>query len=185
MTLQAQLYTVDTFEQFIAQPENKGRRYELVHGTVVEKPMPTEEHGLIVARLVMWLMSFVEEHSLGRVVVETAYRRDDDALNRRIPDLSFTSKARLLPLTKKGAVPQMPDLAVEVKSPDDTYSEMREKANYYLNGGTKLVWLVFPNVQRIEAHATGGKVTTYEVSDTVSGGDVLPGFKLDVGKVFE
>ena len=43
MTTQEKLYTVDEFEQIIAQPENSERLLELVNGEIVEK-MPTEEH---------------------------------------------------------------------------------------------------------------------------------------------
>ncbi|MEM6283532.1 MAG: Uma2 family endonuclease [Chloroflexota bacterium] len=183
MTLQAKFHTVTDFEQFIAQPENRDRRFELIHGTIVEKSMPTEEHGLIVARLVAWLLAFVEANGLGRVVVETAYRKDADTLNRRILDISFTNTERAGPVVKRGAVPQMPDLAIEVKSPDDTYAEMREKASYYLNSGVNAVWLIFPDVQRIEVYSGEG-VTVHEVTDTLHGGDVLPNFSLTISKLF-
>ena len=77
----------------------------------------------------------------------------------------------------------MPDLAVEIKSPDDTYKGMREKARYYLSKGTVLVWLVFPEKQLVEAYTLTDE-QIFNVNDTLSGGDVLPNFSLAVSQVF-
>ncbi|MEL6270443.1 MAG: Uma2 family endonuclease [Chloroflexota bacterium] len=183
--IETQLYTVERFEVYLRADENRARRLELVHGTVVEKPMPTEEHGLIVANMVFLLKLFLRGKNMGRVVVETAYRASADALNRRIPDLSYTANDDARPLTTQGAVPRMPDLAVEVKSPDDSYAEIREKATYYLNNGVKLVWLVYPDGRRVEVFAAGAEAVTLEAENTLTGGDVLPGFQTKVSAIFE
>ena len=79
----------------------------------------------------------------------------------------------------------MPDLAVEVKSPDDSYAEIREKATYYLNNGVKLVWLVYPDGRRVEVFAAGAEAVTLEAENTLTGGDVLPGFQTKVSAIFE
>ena len=48
----------------------------------------------------------------------------------RLPDVSFIAGER--PVVKKGSIPQMPDLAVEVQSPDDSPADMRAEAAFYL-----------------------------------------------------
>ncbi|MEO8393156.1 MAG: Uma2 family endonuclease [Chloroflexota bacterium] len=50
MAIQKQLYTIEDFEQFITQPENRDRRFELINGEIVEK-MPTESHGIIAGNI--------------------------------------------------------------------------------------------------------------------------------------
>ncbi|MCK6580553.1 MAG: Uma2 family endonuclease [Anaerolineae bacterium] len=45
MTDRERLYTAEEFEQFIRTPENRARRLELIEGEIVERAMPTEEHG--------------------------------------------------------------------------------------------------------------------------------------------
>src|SRR5262249_48321654 len=127
------LYSVEEFDKFIAQPENRDRLFELIQGEIVEK-MPTEEHGEIALALDSALRTFVIQHKLGRVGVEVRHRMPNDASNSFLPDISFVSGQR--PSVTEGSVPQMPDLAVEIKSRDDSLKDVREKANYYLLNGT-------------------------------------------------
>lgn len=183
MVVSQKLTTIDEFEAFIARPENSDKRYELVYGEIVEK-VPTEEHSLIIGNVYLLLRLFVEPRDLGRVAFEVRRKIPGDEHNARLPDVEFTSKARLLPVTKKGAVPQMPDLAVEVKSSDDRYIELREKAVYYLKNGSSLVWLCFPEKEQIEVH-TEDAVKTLTADDELDGGDVLPGFKAKVRDLFK
>jgi Uma2 family endonuclease len=84
---------------------------------------------------------------------------------------------------KKGSVPEMPDLAVEVKSPDDSLKLLRDKAHYYLANGTRLVWLVIPEKRLVEVYTPDDEQILTE-EDTLSGEDVLPGFTLPVRDIF-
>ena len=77
----------------------------------------------------------------------------------------------------------MPDLAVEVKSPDDSLSKLREKAAYYLANGTLLAWLVYPK-KRLVIVLTPDSEEILTEDDTLDGGDVLPGFTLPVRDIF-
>jgi Uma2 family endonuclease len=175
----SRLYTVDEFEEFLA---NADGLFELINGEIVEK-VTTEEHSLVVGDLYMALRTFVDQHDLGRVAFEVRRRVPGDQYNARQPDLEFTRKERLLPIVRKGAVPQMADLAVEVKSPDDTMPELREKAAYYLANGTRLVWLVLPKKRQVIVITPDSEETLTE-DDTLNGGDVVPGFTLPVRDIF-
>lgn len=122
-------YTVEEFEQLSAQAEHGDRLLELIHGEIVEK-LPTEEHGVVAGNIFAPLHNFVTPQRIGRVGFEVRHRPPTDAYNSHLPDISFSSVRR--PIVTKGSVPTMPELAVEVQSPDDTIKEMREKATYYL-----------------------------------------------------
>jgi Uma2 family endonuclease len=182
MAVQSKLYTVDEFEQVLALPENRDRLLELVNGEIVEK-MPTEEHGIIVLRFGSRILVFVDLHKLGRVGVEIRHRSPEDRYNERLPDISFTADTTT-PVVTKGPVPRFPDLAVEVKSPDDTFRQMREKAAYYLANGVKLVWLVYPEKRIVEVYPVDGDIQILTEEDTLDGGDVLPGFSMAVTEIF-
>ncbi|MEP7294213.1 MAG: Uma2 family endonuclease [Chloroflexota bacterium] len=182
MAVQKQRVTLEEFEHFIAQPENADRLFELINGEIVEK-MPTEPHGIIAGNIFAPLWNFVHQHKLGRAVIEVRHRVPTDEQNDLIPDLSFTSNERALPVVARGAVPQMPDLVVEIKSPDDSYLGMREKALYYLKNGSRMVILAFPNKHQLEIH-TEESVMTLGMDDMLDGGDVLPGFLLPVREIF-
>jgi Uma2 family endonuclease len=181
MVVQNRLYTVDEFEAFIALPENRDRLFELINGEIVEK-VPAEEHGIIVLRLGSKILAFVDMHNLGRVAVEVRHRLPGDDHNARLPDISFRSDTTM-PVVKQGSIPVMPDLAVEVKSPNDSYREMREEADYYLANGSHMVWLVYPEKRLVEVH-TPDEMGILTADDTLDGGDVLPGFTLAVREIF-
>src|SRR5207247_897771 len=102
-------------------------------GEIVEKVV-TQQHGIIAAFIATEISLYLRQHRIGRVAVEVRYRAPDDQENDRLPDVSFTRDLDR-PVSEVGAVPYMPDLAVEIKSPDDTYKGMREKARYYLAKG--------------------------------------------------
>jgi len=182
MAVEKQLTTLEEFERFIAQPENRGYSFELINGEIIKK-MPTEEHGVIAGIIVTEFNIYLRTNPIGRAGVEVRHRIPEDRQNDLIPDVSFISTERALALTKKGAVPLMPDLVVEIKSPDDRNLEMREKALYYLKNGSRIVWLVFPAKQQVEVY-TEDSVQVFGVDDTLDGGEVLPGFSLDLSTLF-
>jgi Uma2 family endonuclease len=177
---QHRLYTVDEFERIADSPESQDRLLELINGEIVEKA-PTEKHGLVVGNIYGPLWTFVKQRRSGRVVMEVRHRMPDDQHNARIPDISFTAGNR--PVVDKGSVPQMPDLAVEVKSPRDSLRRLREKARYYLANGARLVWLVIPEKRLIEVYAPDDEQILTE-DDVLTDGAVLPGFTLAVRDVF-
>jgi Uma2 family endonuclease len=184
MVQNSRVYTVEEFEVIAEQPDNEDRLLELVDGEIVEK-VPTELHSIVSGNIFSELREFVKLRNLGRVVFEVRYRVPGDETNSRIPDVSFTRAERLLPVVEKGAVPQLPDLCVEVQSPNDTPKKMRDKAAYYLENGAQLVWLVYPKKRMIEVQYPDGEFDIFTAGETLTGGDVLPGFTMLVSKAFE
>jgi len=182
MALEKQLTTADQFEAFLALPENADRRFELIDGEIVET-MPTEEHGIIALFIGTWINLYLFRHPIGRASIETRYRPVNDILNDRMPDISVVIGADR-PIVRQGAAPFMPDLAVEIRSPDDPYKQMRDKARFYLENGSRMVWLVFPDKKLVEVYTADDQMILVE-GDTLTGGDVLPGFELAVSSIFE
>ncbi|GIL14190.1 MAG: hypothetical protein BroJett038_29100 [Chloroflexota bacterium] len=183
MVVRQKLYTVEEFEQFIAQAENADRLFELVEGEIVEK-VPTEQHGVIVVNISTELKLYIRQTGKGRVAVEVRHQLPGDEHNSRLPDIAYYADSSR-PVVEQGAVAQMPDLCVEVQSPDDTPKAMRDKAAYYLANGARLVWLVYPKKRLVEALYPDGEFDIFSNGATVSGGELLPGFGLAVHAVFE
>jgi Uma2 family endonuclease len=180
MAVEHKLYTVEEFEQIADSPENADRLLELIDGEIVEK-MPNEEHGIVAMNIAATLWNWNNIHKLGRVGTEVRHRSPSNDRNARLPDVSFNSAKR--PIVKKGSVPEMPDLAVEVQAPDDTIKEMRATARFYLANGSKMVWLVFPSKRIIEVYTSAEDLILTE-ADTLTGGDLLSGFSLPAADVF-
>jgi Uma2 family endonuclease len=183
MAIQPKLYTVAELERFLALPENGDRYFELIQGEIVEK-VPTEEHGLIAGNIYGFLWNYTRQSGVGRAVIEVRVRMPEDEYNSRQPDLAFFADTTR-PVVKRGPVLQMPDLVIEVKSPDDTYKSMRERAEYYLMNGAKLVWLVYPDKRLVEVYRQDADSDLLTADDMLQGNDVLPGFTLSVHEIFD
>jgi Uma2 family endonuclease len=184
MAVHKKTYTVGEFEAFAEGDSD--RLLELIHGEIVEK-VPTEQHGMIALKVGSRILVFVEARNLGRVGVEIRHRVPGDNRNSRLPDISFTSDLKR-PLVKKGSVQRMPDLAIEIKSPDDDWNDLIEKAEYYLQNGSQLVWLMNPENETVSVCRVGEdgslQIQVANADDTLDGGDVLPGFTLAVRDMF-
>lgn len=174
------LLTIEEFEQIADSPENADRILELINGEIVEK-VGTEEHSYIQSLFARLLGNFADAHQLGIVLTEPRYRKPDDVRNSLLPDVAFRSLNR--PLNKKGSIPELPDLAIEVKSPEQSLRTLRNKVRYYITHGVKLVWLVNPEAQVVEVYTLEDEVTL-GMNDVLTGGDVLPGFTLLVRDIF-
>lgn len=183
MSAQAKLYTIAEYEAIAERPENAERRFELIDGEIVEMS-PSELHGLIAALITAALVHHAKAHDLGRVTIEARHQMPGDEYNARLPDVAFTRKERALPIVEKGSIPQMPDLAVEVKSPDDTYLSLRRKAEYYLANGSQMVWLIYPEKRLIEIYRAEADVEILREEEVIDGGEVLPGLRLPVSDLF-
>jgi len=177
----AQPYTVAQFERDYLSPEHSNRLFELINGEVHEK-MPTQQHGLIASNINLELALYARQTKTGRPGIEVRHQIPEDKRNSRLPDVSFVCAKG--PLVEHGSVAGMPDLAVEIKSPTDTITEMRETAAYYVANGSRLVWLVYPNYRLVEVYRPEADVEILGEDDTLTGGDVLPGFALPVRAIF-
>lgn len=175
------LYTVEEFEAYIAQSENVDRLLELIEGEIVEK-MPTELHAAIVGLIIGHIFIYFLQNPIGWILPEARYRLPKDDHNARMPDISVVI-GRDRRLVDKGAAPYIPDLAIEVQSPDDSLKKMRQKADYYLANGGKMVWLVYTDKQVVTL-LTLDDEQLLQINDVIDGGDVLPGFKLAVRDIF-
>ncbi len=108
-----------------------------------------------------------------------------------IPDASFVAKARIAEMNaaEEGDSVFAPDLAVEVVSPSEPRRKLHEKTRLYLDAGCRMRWHVHPQEQAIEVwqkNAAGKlELEAFTREQTVSGGDVLPGFTLVVKTLFE
>ena len=77
-----------------------------------------------------------------------------------------------------------PLVAVEIKSPSNSYDDLRDKAVKYMAHGRQMVILAFSVPREIEVYQPGQDVQTQTTEDTLDGGDVLPGFAVAVNDLF-
>lgn len=172
-----------TLEDVIAIHEHENRRCELVDGILVEKTVGFYESILAVA-LARRLAEFVEAHNLGVVSGEGGMMQLFPGLVR-IPDVAFASWKELPEDVTDEPVPHVvPDLAVEVLSEGNTKPEMDGKLDDYFGAGVRLVWFVDARKKIVEVFTSKQTSTVLAEHDTLTGGEVLPGFSLPLKPLF-
>jgi Uma2 family endonuclease len=171
-------------EEFAALPNPPdGSRQELVKGVIQTMPPVQGRHGYVAAKITRKVGNFVDDNRLGWVVVESGVILERDPDTVRGPDVSFYSIDRHPePPDRYFEIP--PDLAVEVLSPDDRRSKVREKIREYVSKGVKVVWLVDPEQKIVTVYTGSLRGVEYDETDSPDGGDVLPGFTCKVGDFF-
>ena len=160
---------------------------ELVAGEIREMVPAGARHGKLTSRLDSRLSRFVERHDLGTVFgAETGVviRRNPDTV--RAPDAMFVSSDRLPPdQIPDGFLTLAPDLAVEVVSPRDAWTDVHAKVDEYLTAGVDLVWIVDGRNRKIHVYEQPDRVRVLNDVDTLDGGDVLPGFSCPVTEILD
>ena len=188
MAIRERLYTIDDIWRLEQQPLRAAERYYLIDGELITKMSPSQHHALIASELARLLGNYVVARGLGRVLVECGYHPPHDRRTVLLPDVSFESSARAAQPPLTSYAPYMPDLAVEILSPTQTLAQLQRKAQVYLAHGTEIVWLVLPGRASVEVwrRADDGAPVSERIGrdGSLSGGDVLPGFTLELRRLF-
>lgn len=176
-----------TAEQFYDGYATRDERFELVDGRVVEMSPVGPLHGDVDSNLHFALKSFLRGHALGRVYLNTGFilRRNPDLV--RGPDEAFVSNERIAanPPPKRGFWPVAPDLALEIISAGDLAEELTEKVGDYLETGVRLIWVVYPRTQQVHVYHPNGDVRIVRGEGTLDGSNVLTGFEVPLGELWE
>lgn len=137
----------------------------------------------ILARLSRWSerdgSGETFDSSGGFLLPNGAMRSPDAAwiLRTRLADLPAETRERFLPLC--------PDFVLELRSPTDPLADLQEKMREYLDNGARLGWLIDPLERRIHVYRPGAKVEVLDDAASVSGSPELPGFELELERIWE
>jgi Uma2 family endonuclease len=175
-----------TPEDLLRMPD--GNRYELVDGQLVE--LNVSIWSSYVAGVIHRILSlYCLANRLGWVLPEgttfQCFQREPELVRK--PNVSFIRRERLslAQATVEAHCPVVPDLMVEVVSPNDTAYEVDEKVQLYLDAGTRLVWVVNPQRRTVAVHRPTSLGTILREQDELTGEDVVPGFRCQVRDFFE
>ena len=127
----------------------------------------------------------VKQKKLGFMTINdtgTILERNPDTV--RGPDVAFYSFKRV-PKLPKGYFEVAPDLAVEVLSPDSSFSKLQRKVEQYLKSGSSLVWVFDPELRTVTIYRPKQQPETLEEAETLSGEKVLVGFSCRVADCFQ
>ena len=174
-----------TANELFGMPDD-GFRYELVKGELRKMSPSGSEHGAIIVNITILLGQYVKANKLGVCFgAETGFKIGSDPDTVRAPDVAFVRSDRI----PERGIPKKfwqgaPDLAVEVLSPGDTFSEVEEKVEQWLDAGARAVWAINPRRRIVSIFRPMTDATRLPEGEELDGGDVAPGFRCKVSEIF-
>lgn len=190
MTDQADIRPITLDDIIATEGLDEYKGMEIVDGVWVAKHRDEDmsiTHGRLGVQIIGNLWNYEKATGNGQAYMsETIFILHVDehgVRTTRKPDASFVLKQNVKP-PETGYYHQAPDLAVEIISPSERIGIIQDKLDDYFTYGTQQVWLVYPDKKRIVVHFPDESSQTYKMGDTLTGGDLLPGFTLEIAAVF-
>ncbi|MEG4864136.1 MULTISPECIES: Uma2 family endonuclease [unclassified Microcoleus] len=177
-----------TSEQFYqlceSNPDLKLERS--ANGELIAMPPTGGETGKRNSKLNLQVGIWNEQTELGEVFdSSTGFTLPNKA--DRSPDASWVEKSRwqaLTPEQREKFIPLCPDFVIELVSPSDSLKKTQEKMQEYIENGCRLGWLINRKKREVEIYRLGRSVEILQSPQTLSGEDVLPGFVLNLPKIW-
>jgi Uma2 family endonuclease len=170
-----------TIEDYEALPEALARGHELVKGELVEVSGNIGEHNQLRFLIERVLAEYLEKHELGGLVLsEQEYRFDEETT--RAPDVSYFSEAKKRLYNPDRRVQLfVPDLAIEIASPNDRFGLVIDKLQLYLTAGVPEAWLFWPSMRAVFLCVTGRDPQPLQEFKPAS----VPGLSVPIGELFD
>lgn len=115
----------------------------------------------------------------------TGFRLPNGAI--RSPDASWITQERWAALSteqQQRFAPLCPDFVIELRSQSDELEPLQTKMREYVANGARLGWLIDPHNRRVELYRPEQPVEVLDEPSTVSGEPILPGFQLNLERIF-
>jgi Uma2 family endonuclease len=154
---------------------------ELIRGEVVKMPPASYLHDRIKNRINRLLIRYLDANPAVALDSLVELGAQVGAMDTFIPDVTVIQREQ--PVPYKRIFQGSPEIAIEVVSPSDTEKPLTRKIDAYLRGGSKSVWVVFPETRSVMVH-TPGSTRELRADQTIEG-PLLPGFTSPVAAFFE
>jgi len=100
------------------------------------------------------------------------------------PDVSWIEKSRLEGVSLLQFIPVVPDFVIELRSSTDRLSVLQTKMQEYQRLGVRLGLLINLQDKQVEIYRLGEEVEVIQSPNSVNCEDVLPGFRLNLTRIF-
>lgn len=168
--------------QLLDSVEN--RICELVDGTLVEKAVGARE-SMMALLIAQKILNFIQIEDIGVCLGPDGGIRMLLG-NIRFPDVSYIPwESFPTEEIETGSIWRtFPSLAVEVLSKSNTQREIDRKIGELFHGGTKLIWVIDPELKIATVYTSPTKSKRFTATESLDGGKVLPGFSLSLAELF-
>ena len=167
---------------------NDKPHFEIIDGQHVELPPMSILASRVSTNLTIHLGHHLLGNPIGEAMVETLIRLPLPVDRNRRPDVAFVLAQTLAQAPSQpgsdNAWAILPELMVEVVSPNDIAEDIIERILEYFEAGTKLVWVVYPTQRLLYFYESPRKVRILGETDELDGGVVLPSFRIPLSALF-
>jgi Uma2 family endonuclease len=179
----AQTKVLMTAEEFDNYPFEEHKRYELDEGEFIEMSKPAYLHNRVLLNLYLPLENHLRKSRVGELLIsENFYALAP--LTRRAPDAAVILGDRYEELKDAKVIPIVPEIVIEVISPNETTRMIHRKLKQYFAAGVKETWLIYPETREVEIW-TGPTLPDHALTgDDTLVSPLLPGFALPLSDLF-
>lgn len=143
----------------------------------------SNRNGRLLAQLFVWTD---QNEDLGLAFdSDTQFKLPNGA--NRSPDAAWVRREAWDALSDKErqVFPSLcPDFVVELRSPSARLKPLQDKMQEYMDNGARLGWLINRQDRQVEIYRAGQPKQVLNFPQNLSGEDVLPGFVLDLSKIW-
>ncbi|HTN01964.1 MAG TPA: Uma2 family endonuclease [Planctomycetaceae bacterium] len=158
---------------------------ELVRGYVVEQGWPSTIHGIVCCHVAFEIESWVRRvRASGLTSLRTGIITERNPDSVRGPDVFFITRERMESAGGlEGFLEIGPELAVEVKSPSESWKDLQAKINEYFTAGVQEIWVLEPEVRLLSVYRVDERPRTLSPEDSLTS-PLLPEFVANVTEFF-
>ena len=176
--------SIEEFEKICRQ--NRDLRFEMNReGEISAMPPAYSDTSERNADIVFQLKYWAKNNKTGKVYESSGgFILPNGAV--RSPDASWILKERLERLSEKqrqGFINICPDFVIELRSTSDSLTKLKAKMTEYMENGASLGWLIDPSKGKVYIYRQNRDVEILEKPKTLSGENLLQGFKLDLSEI--
>ena len=170
--------TLEEFVDFANLPENAARNLEFINGEIVEFLPGSTAYSQVATILIAHVYIFCHQHN---IPCNISGSKGPYGINGNVVTPSFAYKPT--EMSDEYPDPNPPLWVSETIFPTEKAIPVRNKREIYNRAGI-LLWEIYYPSRSVDVYAPGQPKKTYSMGDALNGGDVLPGFTLEVAVLF-
>lgn len=169
-------------------PEGDTSIYELINGEIIRRASPSSPHQRVSFRLSVEFGIYNKKKKAGEFLAAPFDVFFDEYTAGVQPDLLFVSNERAFIVQPNNGIVGAPDLIVEIISPGTVDRDRIIKKDVNERFGVQEYWIADPAYHSVEVHILENnryQLFSFAEAKGKITSSLLPGFSLDVSKVFD